>query len=236
MSTIPLDRLRSMKDRHLTTFAQRLSDAGLTRPKQIRPWDEDPVFVPLMARISQRTLVDKKRCHMLWQLARRVAKIPGEVAEIGVYRGGTARLLAEILSPAGKTIHLFDTFEGMPETDPERDLHRAGDFSDNSLAEVKAFLAGAGSLEFHQGFFPATSGPTKDKTFAFVHVDTDIYRSVLDCCEFFYPRLSAGGVMVFDDYGFLSCPGAKAAVDEFFARTQDAPLYLPSAQAVVIKT
>jgi len=71
--------------------------------------------------------------------------------------------------------------------------------------------------------------------FCFVHVDADIYRSVLDACAFFWPRLSPGGVLVFDDYGFESCPGAKRAVDEYFAGAMDRPWYLPSGQCVVVK-
>jgi O-methyltransferase len=134
-----------------------------------------------------------------------------------------------------RTVHLFDTFEGMPETDPTRDLHGQGDFSDTSLKGVQAFLSGLPSVQFYPGLFPDTAGPVADKTFAFVHVDVDIYRSVLDCCEFFYPRLAVGGVMVFDDYGFRSCPGARAAVDEFFLNRPERPVYLATGQCVVIR-
>jgi O-methyltransferase len=66
-------------------------------------------------------------------------------------------------------------------------------------------------------------------------VDVDIYRSVLDCCRFFYPRLVTGGAIVFDDYGRNSCPGAKAAVDEFFADTPEQPVYVATGQAFVVK-
>jgi O-methyltransferase len=58
---------------------------------------------------------------------------------------------------------------------------------------------------------------------------------VLDCCHFIYPRLLAGGFMVFDDYGFPSCFGARQAVDEFFAGRPEVPLVLPTGQAVVFK-
>jgi len=68
-----------------------------------------------------------------------------------------------------------------------------------------------------------------------VHIDVDIYQSVKDCCEFFYPRLHAGGVMLFDDYGKWTCPGAKLAVDEFFATKPEKRFYFPSGQCFVIK-
>ena len=71
-------------------------------------------------------------------------------------------------------------------------------------------------------------------SYCFVHVDADIYRSVCDCCAFFYPRLVQGGMMLFDDYGFATCPGVRKAVDEFFADKSHKPLYLPTGQALVI--
>jgi O-methyltransferase len=202
-------------------------------PDPILVWDEDARFLELHSEIRNRTLVDKSRCFILYQYVRHAAGLSGDIAEIGVYKGGTALLLAR-MNPQ-RTVHLFDTFEGMPETDPTRDLHGQGDFSDTSLKGVQAFLSGLPSVQFYPGLFPDTAGPVADKTFAFVHVDVDIYRSVLDCCEFFYPRLAVGGVMVFDDYGFRSCPGARAAVDEFFLNRPERPVYLATGQCVVIR-
>jgi O-methyltransferase len=67
-------------------------------------------------------------------------------------------------------------------------------------------------------------------------VDVDVYRSILDCCEFIYPRLKTGGVMVFDDYGFPTCPGARKAVDEFFTGKPETPVILQTGQAIVIRS
>ncbi len=52
---------------------------------------------------------------------------------------------------------------------------------------------------------------------AWAHIDVDIYAAVRDCLEYLYPRMAPGGMIVLDDYGFPSCPGARRAVDEFFA-------------------
>ena len=57
----------------------------------------------------------------------------------------------------------------------------------------------------------------------------------MSTCEFVYPRLVPGGMMVFDDYGFWSCPGARMAVDQFFAEKLERPLALPTGQAIVTK-
>ena len=212
--------------------AVRHSEGILMRP--IPLWDRDPRFNEIMKSITY-TLVDRIRCYMLYQFAMQAARLEGEVAEIGVYRGGTARLLASAFGPSGKTVHLFDTFEGMPSTDPDRDAHHKGDFSDTSLESVQRSLEGCGNVAFYPGFFPGTAPPIAGLKFSLAHIDVDIYRSVLDCCEFFYPRMVAGGMMVFDDYGFESCPGAKTAVDEFFRDKRERPCYIPSGQCILIK-
>jgi O-methyltransferase len=202
-------------------------------PNPIRPWESDPTFRALMVEIEGHTLVDPVRCFMLYQYARCASRVRGDVAEVGVYKGGTARLLARTLG--GKKIHLLDTFAGMPPTDPDRDLHREGDFADTSLAAVVRYLRGGGDVAFHPGFFPRSAEGLSAKSFCLVHVDVDIYRSVLDCCDFFYPRMEPGGIMLFDDYGFLTCPGAKVAVDEFFSDKPERPCYLPTGQCVVTR-
>ncbi len=59
--------------------------------------------------------------------------------------------------------------------------------------------------------------------------------SVLDCCQFFYPWLVSGGMMVFDDPGFADCAGAKIAVDEFFTDKEEFPIHLATGQVLVVK-
>lgn len=204
------------------------------QPNPIEPWDRDGEFQPLLASIQDHTLVDKVRCYVLYQTLQQCLTLDGTIAEVGVYRGGTARLLATLGGRARKRVHLFDTFGGMPETDEGKDWHAAGDFSDTSLDAVKTFLDGL-DVAFHPGVFPQTAAGLQSESFCFVHVDADIHRSVWDSCEFFYSRLVAGGVFVFDDYGFVTCDGAKQAVDTFFADRAEVPCYLPTGQCLVTK-
>jgi hypothetical protein len=89
--------------------------------------------------------------------------------------------------------------------------------------------------ELHRGWIPHCFEPAKDARFALVHIDVDLYDPTRDACEFFYPRLATGGVMVFDDHGFASCPGATKAIDEYFADKPDTPLGLPTGQAMLWK-
>jgi O-methyltransferase len=162
---------------------------------------------------------------------------PGEVIECGVYKGGTAALLRSLLeeSKSTKKLYLFDTFEGMPDTNPEKDWHKEGDFSDTFLEEVRSFVGGTEICIFRKGFIPNTFEGLYDITISFCHIDVDIYRSIIDSLDFIWPRLSSGGIIVFDDYGFPSCPGAREAVDDFFRDKSSIPLCLHTGQAIVFK-
>ncbi len=192
----------------------RIPDYNLYKP-YLSPWKLPPYST------VTHTMVSPDRCYILHTLA---AQTQGPIVECGVYQGGTAKLLSTL----GRELHLYDTFEGMPESDPI-DIHRKGDFSSTSLEAVRALVPAA---IFHKGWIPDTFSDLPEKI-GFAHVDVDIYRSVKDCCEYLYPRVT--GFMVFDDYGFPSCPGARKAVDEFFADKPEIPLALPTGQAIVIR-
>jgi hypothetical protein len=127
----------------------------------------------------------------------------------------------------------------MPDTSvPERDYHSSGDFSDTSLNRVQRRLQGFPFLAFHPGLMPQTFDEVAAvPTYSFVHVDVDIYPSVLECCKWFWPRLCPGGMIVFDDYGFYPYRyAARVAVDEFFASSVESLIVLPTGQAVAIKS
>ncbi|MBI4577131.1 MAG: class I SAM-dependent methyltransferase [Planctomycetes bacterium] len=203
------------------------------------PWFE-PEFQSLYAEIRGHTVVSEDRAYALRQRARHCAHLPGDFAECGVYKGGTAWLIAHTLRDSGvdgKRLFLFDTFRGMPEdADRARDYHAAGDLGDVDLAEVQRYLSIFGGVEFRPGPIPETFGGLDSSRFAFVHVDVDIYPASRDCCRWFYDRLVAGGVLVFDDYGFAAYRRAqRQAVDEFFADKRESPMVMRTGQCLVVK-
>jgi O-methyltransferase len=200
------------------------------------PWNREE-FKRYFAIAEPRTLVSVDRCYVLERLLRQTAAIPGDVFECGVYRGGTAALLTALLeeSKSAKKLYLFDTFEGMPATDGERDLHSKKDFSDTSLEAVRSYVKGGDRVVFRKGFIPETFAGLESTVISFCHIDVDIYKSIIDSLNFVWPRLSVGGVIVFDDYGFPTCPGALQAVDEFFHDKSAVPLCLQTGQAIVFK-
>ncbi|GAB1489142.1 hypothetical protein MASR2M8_15940 [Opitutaceae bacterium] len=202
------------------------------QPIPDRPWEQNPAFLAAYENCLGLTLLDRRRLYTLYQSAVAAARLPGHFAECGVYRGGSAKLLARLKRP-DQVIHLFDTVSGMPETDAQLDIHQAQDFSDTSLTSVRQVLAGLEGIDFRPGLFPSTTAGLEGTTFSLVHIDFDIYQSMADACTFFYPRLVRGGCIIIDDYGFPSCPGAKQAVDEFCANHHVSIHYLMTGQALL---
>lgn len=152
------------------------------------------------------------------QLAHQVKlteRIPGALAEVGVWKGGSAAQISLIRDKA-KTLHLFDTFTGMPPTQAI-DQHLAGSFADTSLEAVREYLGGEPNIEFHPGRFPETAAVVENERFSFVHLDGDLYQTTLDGLEFFYPRMNRGGIILLDDYGREDCPGVKLAAHAFMS-------------------
>ena len=211
-----------------------IRDAELYRPF-LQPWNA-PEWRRLLRNGDSHSLVPLEAKYILYTvLLDALVNCEGAVAECGVYKGGTAIIMADLAAKFGRSLHLFDTFAGMPKTRNEKDLHKEGDFDDTTLPAVKAYLGERSNVTFHPGLIPGTLATVADKTFAFVHIDLDIYDSVLAAVTFFYPRLASGGQIVFDDYGYPSCPGARAAVDDFFRGRNDALLTLSTGQCVVRK-
>ena len=178
-------------------------------------------------------IVDMDRALVLYGLCEDSGVTMGNKAECGVYKGGTAILLAEA-TPF--TIHLFDSFEGFPDdfTEEEKKLYKAGNFGDATIESVKRRLAGKNCV-IHKGFFKDTLNEVKNLTFSFVHIDVDIYSSAKECTEFFYPRMEKGGYIVYDDYGFSTTRGVRDLVNEFYCFTPETPIILPTGQCLIVK-
>jgi len=165
---------------------------------------------------SRQFLSDFDLLH-LYTLINKTEKIRGNVAEVGVFKGGSAKIICETTK---KRVYLFDTFEGLPKPHQEDARgYKKGDYS-SSFEDAKNYLKKYRNATLYKGLFPLTSKPIESKKFSLVHLDTDLYKSTLDCLEFFYPRLSKGGVIICHDYGGRvrvgRINGVKKAVDKFF--------------------
>ncbi len=183
------------------------------------------------ARRGRESLLSGNEAFTVFSLARAQATLPGEMAEVGVYQGVSAKLISVASGEA--PLHLFDTFAGLPPPAAEERPRLREGFYAASLASVQAFMAGQHNVSFHPGNFPASGEACRDRRFSFVHLDVDLKSSTLACLEFFYPRMLPGGVILSHDYSYLD--GVRAAFDEFFASRREQPLELATSQAMLVK-
>jgi hypothetical protein len=162
-------------------------------------------------------------------------KLPGDIAEIGVYKGNTASLLADAARCSKKTAYLFDTYDGFPQSDIQGiDSGQEIRFQDTSLPAVKA-LVGEQNTKFIQGFFPETTAQIPgDLSFCLVHIDCDLYAPIRAGLDYFYSRLVPGGFLIVHDYSSLEWAGAEKAVDEFFADRPEKVIPIPDAWGTAV--
>lgn len=155
----------------------------------------------------------------------KVAHLPGDVVDLGAYRGGTSLLLNRLVPD--KRLHIFDTWEGNPYND-ELCHHKKGEWS-CSMEECRKVVGNLIDVMYHKGVFPESVPESYTKEwdrsgfgpeFCFVYVDMDTYQATLDAIKFFLPRLVTGGRLLFDDYGWEPCSGVKKAVDECFPQEE----------------
>ena len=160
-----------------------------------------------------------------------VHHLSGDAAEIGVYRGDSAKLICELLPES--VVYLFDTFAGMPKemVTAGLDAHYAGEYGDTSVDLVQAHLEGCGNFEIVRGEFSEMSHVTP--TLRFVHIDCDLYKSTKAAIEWAWPLLVEGGVILDDDYHCGSCAGAAKAIDEFAKTNPDARVETVGTRAII---
>ena len=186
----------------------------------------------LIRRVIRETdmLLLQDEGYQLLSCVRSTANVPGEIGEVGVYRGGSARLICE--GRGQRTLYLFDTFEGLPVTDRLDSRFAAGQYA-ASVESVQGYLARFSNVEIYKGLFPETSAPIADKRFSFVHLDVDLYQPTYDSLQFFYPRMNQGGIFLIHDY--LWAEGVRTAVQEFFAHRPEPILELAGAYCGIVK-
>jgi len=164
--------------------------------------------------------------------------IQGSVADVGVYKGTTAKLFNDYFSE--KKIHLFDTFSGFHEKDVAHEKETSGAMAggwNTTLDAVKNFVGVSPHIFYYPGYFPDTTELLDhDDRYSLVHLDADLYQPQIAGLEYFYPKVSKGGVIILHDCN-NEYSGSRKALDEFFANKQEVPVFIPdkSGSAIVIK-
>jgi len=211
------------------------------RRKVEKPFDMDDEYHALFEKCRAFTMTSTERMYALRKAVEYIvnSKLPGDFVECGVWRGGSAMLIALTLlemEENTRRIYLYDTFEGM--TEPTKNDYRAtaGKTSAESvmrkdgiktfkswcfspLSEVETNMFSTGypkdKLIFVKGKVEDTIPRTVPSSIALLRLDTDWYESTKHELVHLYPFLVEKGVLLIDDYGFWA--GQRKAVDEYFA-------------------
>jgi O-methyltransferase len=200
--------------------------------------DLTPGEKQIIASASPFTMTSADRMAALVNAVNYLCKndLPGDIAECGVWRGGSMLIVASMLLAHGdksRNLYLYDTFDGMPPP-TEHDIDFEGKTAANLLAaerpgagiwchagleEVRANLLGTGyppeKIHFIKGKVEDTIPATLPPALCLLRLDTDWYASTLHELVHMYPSVCIGGILMVDDYGHWG--GAKKAVDEYFA-------------------
>lgn len=199
-------------------------------------WWDDASFIEYLSRFETHTLNDDRRW-MLYQLFRLTAGVVGDTAECGVYIGAGSYLICRMNQEpqfAGRTHFMFDSFEGLSQPSPvDGPYWKKGDLvclEDVARSNLRAF----GNSRLLKGWIPTRFAEVGERKFSFVHIDVDLYEPTRDSIEFFYPRMSDGGIIVCDDYRLNTCPGATAAIDNFLKDKPEKMLSLSSGGGFMI--
>jgi O-methyltransferase len=195
-------------------------------------------LIPPVLRKTERNFPDKIRFFAWWLQVERLKreKVPGSFAELGVYQGESARALHH-MDPE-RRFHLFDTFTGFTGKDlsvetGEASTYTESNFADTYINKVKSRISGNDNLFFHPGYFPETAVAVEREAFALVNLDADLYNPTRTGLEFFYPRLSPGGVLFIHDCNH-KWDGIRKAVGEFAGTIPEVPVFLPDKEGTVL--
>jgi O-methyltransferase len=197
---------------------------------------KDKALLGAIAHCGTRAAMSSQEMLNLCRFVDFTEHLSGAIAEVGVFRGGSAKLIAHA-NRGRRPIHLFDTFSGIPEVTPGLDTIKLHALA-VGLEPVQQFLENSlGSFHYHVGYFPETADALPaDMSFSLVNLDMDTYLSTKNGFEYFYPRLQSQGVIICHDYFSNSCPGVKLAVDEFIADKPERVIGLWHSQVALIKS
>lgn len=144
-------------------------------------------------------------------------KIPGSVAELGVYKGDFAKRLNQLFPE--RNLYLFDTYSGFSKSDIESEVllgFSSGeqDFSDTSTELIMNIMPYPEKCIIKKGYFPDTTVGIED-IFCFISIDVDLFNPIYDGLKYFYPRLANGGYIFVHDFNNDEYKGVKQAVLQF---------------------
>lgn len=166
------------------------------------------------------------------------AGVPGDIVEFGCYVGTTSVPMAKRLIDTGRTLHVYDSFEGLPEKTREDESPAGMQFVAGELLATKKQLiknfrqAGVPLPVITKGWFSDVTPQQVPETIAFAFLDGDYYHSVRDPLKLIWNKLAPGATVIIDDYANEALPGAAKATDEWL-RSHPARLHVEHSLAII---
>ncbi len=199
-----------------------------------KSWWEDANYFSTYRRLDGDQTQAADRRFFLRELLKLVEGLEGDTAEAGTFRGTSSWFICDARKPASSTHWAFDSFEGLSAPgEADGRYWRGGDL--RTGAEIAARVLEDFDARVFQGWIPAVFGQAEIEKLVFAHIDVDLYEPTLASLEFFYPLTVSGGLIVCDDYGFTTCPGARQAFDEFMVSRPERIIHCPTGQGFIIK-
>lgn len=213
---------------------------GLVFPDIGRHIDGDNEFNDAFKLVCPEAEYSFDRKYALNELFKLTCRLDGDVAECGTYRGAASFFLVRTINQFSlqKKLFLFDSFMGISQPMEIDGTHWSVNDLRASPQDVWINLKRAGDTSFVEvldGWIPNRFKEIEDRKFCFVHIDVDLAQPTVDSLSFFYPRMTTGGLILFDDYGFVTCPGVTSVVDEFMKNKLEPIIKLPCGGAFIIK-
>jgi O-methyltransferase len=190
------------------------------------------LFQDLFKKYKDFTMVPEQLFVSNLELISRYSHLEGDYVECGVWRGGMSAAISEIINK-DKTIHLFDSFEGLPpakEIDGKEALDWQKDVNsvnyhnnckaDEASAKEALDMGGCKNYKIYKGWFNETLPNFKNQKIGILRLDGDWYASILDCLENLFPQVLAGGIILLDDY--YTWDGCSKAVHDYLSKTKSA--------------
>ncbi len=183
------------------------------------------------------------RLHTLTWAAEQTLHVPGAFVECGVWHGFSMAVVCAYLDfgKTGREMFLYDTFRGIPEAYNSED--RSTTVYDQEIAEdpdavlkgVRDRFARWPDVHVIPGTVPDTFADAIPEQIAFLHLDMNAAASEIAALEHLFDRVSPGGMIVFDDYGWSGYRAQKEAEDAFMTARGHSILELPTGQGLVVK-
>ncbi len=175
-------------------------------------------FNEIRKEINGQTLLSEVNLQTLYDTCKTVEILEGAAVEVGVYKGGSIKMIAQCLPD--RPVYGFDTFEGISVITKEDDgiKHKIGDFAQD-FEKVKEFLQTEKNVTLVKGSFSKTqTSLVQEKKICLVHIDTDAYIPAFEAMQSFWTRLVVGGIMLVHDFNWTNTPGIALAVNYFLER------------------